>query len=130
MRMVVPVLVELAPAVFPATMVVRVAVRLRVAVRQLGALRLTLFMRVGVPPKHHLLDHEKDPQTQDERGANPVRARGSNTLNRLGQKREQRGAQQRTRRKADQVGQETCAGALRQQQESTREGGAGDAAER
>jgi hypothetical protein len=103
---------------------------IHVTVRGLSTPRLIVLMRVGVPPKHDFLDHEENAQAQHERGANAVGACGSNTLHRLRQKREQCGTEQRPGSKAHEMGQETRAGALGKQQESTREGGAGDAAER
>jgi hypothetical protein len=82
-----------------------------------------------MPPQHHLLDHEKNAETDDQRYTNPVRAFRPNTLHRLGQKREQRGTEQSTGGEAYEVRQQARASLLRQQEKRTREGSTGDPAD-
>jgi len=85
-------------------------------------------MRMGVPPQHHLLDDEEDPETRHERDTNSVRARRPNTLHGLGQQRQQGRTQQGTGREADEMRQHAGGGPLREQQKHARERGTRDAA--
>lgn len=83
-----------------------------------------------MPPKHELLDDEKHPQAHQQRNTHCVRAAGTNGFHRLGQQPEQRRADQRTSGKADEVGEQTKARLLGEQQEKTRERCTRNAADR
>jgi hypothetical protein len=94
--------------------------------------RCRVFVLVGmrVPPKHELLDDEKDAQSDHQRHADGVSAAGPHALHCFRQKPEQRSPDQCASCETHEVRQQAKAGPLGQQQEQPRERGARNAADR